>query len=164
MKRPFKFILAGLLALGLVLVATNAWAESRKVGTLGDIIDSVQKDLSGDKTVDMGDGSFKMITLETKGYFEVVRIKTPQTFFGPLPGGLEFLSDGFHFYTNVGSTAKVEVCFAYTPSDANKRAGIFVYGSNGWESLGGEIRPGNPKLICVSTSANYEGFALGGNP
>ena len=145
MNRTFRFILAGLITMGLVLAATTVWAGSKN-GTLGPIVHEVHQNCSGNKSVNMGDAVFSLTTGDTTCNFVVLRTKNPQSYFGPLNNGSTIRSDGF--VVNVtGVSTNVVVCFAYSPIDAKKNSTIWVFKSPNWVNLGGVVQSGSPKVF-----------------
>ncbi len=161
MKRNFKLVLAALLAISLFLAATSVWAGTR-MGTLGPSVNQAKKTGDGNKTINMGDATFTIVTSDPGYTLDVQRTKTPNSFFGAPPSGLAYLSSGFMVSTKSTGAALITACFAYTPQAAAKNAAIYVFSGGSWTYLGGTVS-GNPATICASSSVTDGGFALLGD-
>jgi hypothetical protein len=154
MNCTLKFVLAGLLTIGLVVLATSVWAQTTQSGSLGPTVNT-RRSTSG--SINMRDATFTCLTSPCD--FSVNRVNPT----GALPAGMAFRSGGFHVHSNTGAPILVQMCFAYTPQDAEKGSDIFLQTDGGWVSLGGVVSADSPKLICATISIEDGTFALVGS-
>ena len=177
MNRIFRFVIAGVLALVLIVGAASVWAGSNQQGTVpllpivggGPAASAAQ----GCTTIDMitalfnssvpNDGS-KYVCTATK-----ITTPTPEEY-GPAPEGTVFYGDIFKVVVTKDEVEVLEiptnVCYAYPPEFEEKEANVYVWNidnSNEWEEISDPNISGEPKLICV-TSPTTGIFALIGNP
>ncbi|HQX02043.1 MAG TPA: hypothetical protein PLQ94_08030 [Anaerolineales bacterium] len=177
MNRMFRFVIAGVLALVLIVGAASVWAGSNQQGTVpllpivggGPAASAAQ----GCTTIDMitalfnssvpNDGS-KYVCTATK-----ITTPTPEEY-GPAPEGTVFYGDIFKVVVTKDEAEVLEiptnVCYAYPPEFEEKEANVYVWNidnSNEWEEIPDPNISGDPKLICV-TSPTTGIFALIGNP
>lgn len=177
MNRMFRFVIAGVLALVLIVGAASVWAGSNQQGTVpllpivgGGPAASAEQ---GCTTIDMitalfnssvpNDGS-KYVCTATK-----ITTPTPEKY-GPAPEGTVFYGDVFQVVVTKDEAEVLEiptnVCYAYPPEFEEKEANVYVWNidnSNEWEEIPDPNISGDPKLICV-TSPTTGIFALIGNP
>ena len=177
MNRMFRFVIAGVLALVLIVGAASVWAGSNQQGTVpllpivggGPAASAAQ----GCTTIDMitalfnssvpNDGS-KYVCTATK-----ITTPTPEKY-GPAPEGTVFYGDVFQVVVTKDEAEVLEiptnVCYAYPPEFEEKEANVYVWNidnSNEWEEIPDPNISGDPMLICV-TSPTTGIFALIGNP
>jgi hypothetical protein len=165
MTRKTRLIIAAIVTLILAVTATTVWAGSnRKDGSLGAKIHHLTGQCNAG--VNMGDATFNIIVDEKViCTFDVTRTKVPNAQMGQPPFGMEFRSDGFIVSGGPaeGVNGVLEVCFAYSPQDAEKNAKIFMtYGTE--STLLPAAKQGTPAQLCAATGVLNATFAMVGTP
>lgn len=164
MKRKTRLLIAAIVTLIVAITATSVWAaSSNKEGSLGRKIHHLTGSCNGGE-INMGDATFVMTVDETViCTFDVTRTKVPNAEMGGAPNGMEYRSDGFIVTGGPANGIGVlEVCFAYSPQDAEKHAGIYV--SFGHESaMLPSVKTGSPSQLCTTTGIINGTFAMVGD-
>ena len=165
MTRKTRFIIAAIVTLILAVTATTVWAgSSNKQGSLGHKVHHLTGQCNG--SVNMGDATFTM-TVDEKVVctFDVTRTKVPNAQMGQPPYGYVFRSDGFVVSGGPadGINGVLEVCFAYSPQDAEKNSRIYMtYGTESTLLLA--AKQGTPAQLCAATGVLNATFAMVGMP
>jgi hypothetical protein len=163
MKRTYKFILAALFTVGLVLVSTAVWAQTAG-GSLGPNVK--EKSISGaisptNNTINMRDAIFTVVGYQAGATIHVSRVgANSELGTRGIPSGKARWGSIFRI-TSTGVTA-VQVCFPYTPKAAKKNVSIFVQTGDTWAPVRVTIN-GTPLRICATVSGNTT-VGLFGNP
>ena len=153
MSRTFRFAIAGVLALSLILLATQVWAGPRKQGTVPLPPNSGQ----GIKcNTNKGGSSWwnGTVTAEVVGSctFNVTAIDsvTAVEKYGPAPEGKAYYAHVLNVAIN-GAATFMQVCFAYPPELEAKNARIHFFKDGKWVEEEGKIVDGPPRQLCYSS-------------
>jgi hypothetical protein len=145
MNRKFRFSIAALLAVIVVLVAANVWAAPKFTSTVPPPPDNGSNDkgnkdvgggdaCSGHKAIDMGTAQFS----DEICSLEVHRVNDPEKEFPPAPDPLGFIGDTFKAVTATDG-APIQICYAYPPAFADKNAKLYKLNDkvtpNVWEEV-----------------------------
>ena len=164
MSRTFRFVIAGVLALSLILLATQAWAGSRKQGTVP------LPPLSGQEikcNINKGDSTWwnGTVTAEVVGpcTFNVIAYDSVAAaeHYGLPPEGKAYYAHALNVVIN-GTATFVQVCFAYPPEVEAKNAKVNFLKDGKWVERQGAIVVGPPRQICYSSDSLDGKFMLTG--
>jgi hypothetical protein len=167
MNKKFRFSVAVLLAIVLVLVAANAWAAPKFNGTVPPPPDTGNNtdedvpntsgtggvDCTGRKAIDMGTAEFS----DEICSLEVVRVNDPEKQYPSAPDPLVFVGDTFEASTATDGTP-IQVCYAYPPGFADKNAKLYKLNDKVnppvWEEVNGAVIA-NGKLCATNTQGVF---------
>jgi hypothetical protein len=152
MNKKNRFIIAVVLSIVFILMATGGWAAPKFQGTVPPV---PQKPVTGSclETVNMATAIF---TVQPPDCIKVVKlIKDPEKKkYATAPQGMVFIGDTF-WVTTKPKDAIVQVCYAYPPELADKDANIYRLNEdakpNVWVKIPGAII--GDGTICVTSAA-----------